>query len=92
MAERQNIQTLLDAVAARERLRANPDVQRIAFGLKERNGEVLSEYAFRLYVRQKNPADALSPAELIPPEIDGIKTDVLVMSDQAPVCGGPNSH
>jgi hypothetical protein len=61
-----------------------PGVVRIGFGLKEKNNELLSEYVCRVYVSEKKPKEAVSPAELIPSEINGLKTDVIEFREQHP--------
>ncbi len=76
-----DLQQLLDATTAHEKLRAIPGVERIGFGLKEKGGKVLPEYVFRVYVRWKRPISDLSPEEVIPAEVEGIKTDVVVLHD-----------
>jgi hypothetical protein len=76
----------MEAVDAHARLRAIPGVERIGFGLKEAAGDVVQEFVLRVYVRAKKPLDQLSPAEVIPPVIDGIRTDVVVLNDERPVC------
>lgn len=81
-----DLRQLLDSAAAREKLRAIPGVERIGFGLKERAGQVLPEYVFRVYVRFKKPLSELTPEEVIPAEIDGITTDVGVLHDTQPCC------
>ena len=81
-----DLKQLLDADAAREKLRAIPGVERIGFGLKEQAGEVLPEYVFRVYVRLKKPIGDLHPDEIIPTEVDGIKTDVVVLLGDQPGC------
>ncbi|WP_281848839.1 hypothetical protein [Dyella sp. GSA-30] len=60
------------------RLGELPGVVQVGFGLKEARGEVLPVWAYRVYVRRKRPRDELSSEEIIPAEIDGIKTDVHV--------------
>lgn len=65
---------------------AIPGVLRIGFGFKETAGDVLDEPALRVYVAAKRPADELSPEELIPPEVHGIPTDVLVFQESRPEC------
>jgi hypothetical protein len=84
-----NLTDLLDNDVARQRLGTHPAVERLAFGFKEQRGTVLPEYAFRVYVRRKKPLNRLSAAEIVPSEIDGIRTDVLPLSDSSPLCGGP---
>jgi hypothetical protein len=81
-----DLRQLLEHTGARERLRSISGVRRIGFGLKEKGGEVLPEYVFRVYVRRKQALSALRPEEVIPAEIDGIKTDVLVLLDSEPSC------
>lgn len=81
-----DLNELIDSVAAIEKLSAIPGVERVGLGLKEKAGEVLPEYVFRVYVKQKKPPDELLPEELIPPEIDGIKTDVVVLTDTQLCC------
>ncbi|HEX8903397.1 MAG TPA: hypothetical protein VF771_01005, partial [Longimicrobiaceae bacterium] len=84
-----DLQTLLNATAAREKLWAIPGVLRIGFGLKEKAGQVLPEYVFRVYVAAKKPGDELAPEERIPPEVDGIPTDVVVLAEPRPQCSSP---
>lgn len=70
---------LLDRhIAAMRRLSALPGVLRVGFGLKETGGEVVPTWAYRVYVERKHPRDTLSSEEVIPAEIDGVKTDVHV--------------
>jgi hypothetical protein len=69
-----------DAIA---RLAAIPGVISVGFGWKQRAGEVLSELAYRVYVRAKRAVNELASSELIPPEINGIATDVHVIDDWA---------
>ncbi len=77
---------LLEATDARTRLRTIPGVERIGLGLKETAGEARAEYVFRVYVQQKKPLSELRPEEIIPAEIDGIKTDVVVLQDVGRLC------
>lgn len=81
-----NLQQLLVAEAARQKLRAISGVERIGFGLKEKDGQVLPEYVFRVYVRRKKPLSDLTPEEVIPAEIDGIKTDVVLLQETESHC------
>jgi hypothetical protein len=81
-----DLRQLLDSAAAREKLREFPGVERIGFGLKERAGQVLAECVFRVYVRLKKPLSELTSEEVIPAEIDGITTDVIVLHDAEPLC------
>jgi hypothetical protein len=80
------LRQLLENTAAWEQLRSISGVERIGFGLKERGGQVLPEHVFRVYVRHKKPLSALRPEEVIPPEVDGIKTDVVILVDTELCC------
>jgi hypothetical protein len=82
-----DLQSLLDATAARERIWAIPGVRRIGFGLKETAGEVEPRWVFRVYVDAKRPAEELKPEELIPAEVEGFETDVLVHHESQAQCG-----
>jgi len=79
-ATEQRIRGVLTA-GAEERLRAIDGVLHVSVGLKERGNQVTTQQVIRVYVRQKRPADQIPPAELIPPEIDGIPTDVNVVKE-----------
>ena len=71
--------------AAMERLGRIPGVVRVGYGLKQTAGRiVLGEPAYRVYVQRKRPLDEIPSDERIPPEIDGIKTDVLYADTKKP--------
>lgn len=72
------VESLDRHVAAMHRLSELPGVARVGFGLKEARGEVLPMWAYRVYVQRKRPRSELSSEEMIPAEIDGVKTDVHV--------------
>jgi hypothetical protein len=55
-----------------------PGVNAIGMSLKAVAGELVPEFALIVHVTEKRPLDALSPPQRIPPEIDGVKTDVVV--------------
>ncbi len=74
-----------------------PGVVGVGIGVKEVDNEITQELAFRVYVeRKKAPAD-LPPAQRIPAEVLGVKTDVIELdvteqivddSEYRPVKGG----
>lgn len=49
----------------------------VAYGLKERGGQVTNEVAFRVYVREKRAASELNAKDIIPTSFSGIPTDVI---------------
>jgi hypothetical protein len=56
-----------------------PGVVKVGIGIKETNGQLTGEPVFRVYVEEKKPAAAVPPGELIPAEIGGFKTDVVIV-------------
>lgn len=55
-----------------------PNVSSVEVGLKRKNGELTDIICFRVIVKTKVDRSTLKPEEIIPPEIKGIPTDVLV--------------
>ena len=67
-----------------------PDVVAVGIGYKESNNVFTKEIAYRVYVPAKKSLASLAPADVIPPEINGIKTDVLTplrVTNDSDVCG-----
>ena len=64
---------------AEEELKKIPGVVSVGFGVKESSGNLTDEIAFRVYVNEKKNKEDLPPEEIIPSEIKGFKTDVLVL-------------
>ena len=56
-----------------------PGVISVGFGLKESAGTFGEELAIVVFVTEKKPAEALPPAERIPPSFEGYRTDVRVV-------------
>ena len=61
----------------RNRLYGKKNVVGVGTGLKYRNGRATGELAILVFVSKKEHADKLRKRDLIEPEIDGIKTDVV---------------
>jgi hypothetical protein len=55
-----------------------PGVNAIGLSLKTVDGVRIPEFALVVHVTQKKPLAELPPGEQIPPEIEGVKTDVVV--------------
>jgi len=79
-----------ELIAAQERLRAVypqvraellriPGVASVGIGIKEVGGVLTGETVFRVYVDEKKPPGQVPPSERIPSEIQGFKTDVVVV-------------
>jgi hypothetical protein len=58
-------------------LLAKSNVVGVAVGFKESEGVVTDEVAVVVLVEQKKPLAALQPEDMVPREIDGLKTDVV---------------
>jgi len=70
---------------ATERLLAIPGVTLVAIGGKETSGVPTGELVIQVYVRTKRLRAEIPADELIPEEIEGIKTDVLIGGDFVPL-------
>jgi hypothetical protein len=57
-------------------LLAKSNVVGVAIGFKESKGETQGELSVVVLVEQKKPLAALSAQDVVPPEIDGMRTDV----------------
>jgi hypothetical protein len=73
---------------ARARLFAIPGVHAVGIGRKIVSGEFTTTPAIMAFVEHKTPVARLDPAHVIPPEIDGVKTDVFE-SDIPRASGNP---
>jgi len=75
-----------------DRLLAIPGVHAVGFGAKVSAGKPAGEFAIIVHVATKKKREELRPDELIPSEIDGVKTDVVESSPRkvrfAPLQGG----
>jgi hypothetical protein len=81
--------SLLDVVPA------GSNVLGVGFGVKETLGTPLQgETALRVYVKTKLPRAALSPAESVPAEVQGVPTDVIAVGDLSALvsCGASVGH
>lgn len=58
-------------------LLAKSNVVGVAVGFKESEGVLTDEIAVVVLVEQKRPLAALQPTDIVPKEIDGMKTDVI---------------
>lgn len=74
----------VDELLGVEKLRAN--VIGIGVGVKWTGGEPTGEPALVVLVTHKVPADALSAADMVPPKLQGVQTDVLAIG--FPIAGG----
>jgi hypothetical protein len=70
-----------DPVEVKERVERSildiPGVHAIGVGSKVTAGEPTGEESIKVFVEHKRPLEAIPPEERVPPEIDGVKTDVV---------------
>lgn len=67
-----------------------PDVVAVGIGVKESGNGFTNEISYRVYVPAKKDLSLLKPDEIIPPVINGLKTDVLtphIITEDSDVCG-----
>jgi len=62
-----------------------PNVVGVGIGLKETGGEFTDQLAIVVNVRRKKPLAELAPQDVVPPEIDGVITDVQEVGDLKPI-------
>lgn len=60
-----------------DRLLALPGVHAVGVGHKITAGERTGETSIRVYVTRKRPLDELAPDEIVPAEVEGVRTDVV---------------
>ena len=76
---RAQIARIRQVKAAHElRLLRLPGVNAVGLTLRTRQGAFVPEFALVVYVTEKKPLDQVPADERIPPEIDGVGTDVVV--------------
>jgi hypothetical protein len=82
-AERLQRQQALQAVyeEAKAQLMRIPGVVGVGIGLKETADQLTQEFCFRVYVQEKVSLDQLSPDEIIPAEVMGFRTDVIIVPE-----------
>ncbi|CAN5158255.1 hypothetical protein BH23BAC1_BH23BAC1_26920 [soil metagenome] len=74
-AEEKRIQQMLDDGIA-EQLKQIPGVVHVSVGLKQIHGVATDEFSIRIYVDKKKKKADLPQDQLIPPIINGVKTDI----------------
>lgn len=59
------------------RLLALENVTGVGFGLKQVKGRITGERCALVFVREKRPKEALAAAQIVPPRLEGLATDVM---------------
>lgn len=86
--EQRLLEENLDAV--KSELLQIPNVLAVGIGMKESDNAFTNEISYRVFVPAKKSLAELSPEEVVPPVINGIRTDVitpLVITNDSDVCG-----
>ncbi len=68
-----------------DQLSRYPNVVKVGIGIKEEEGELTGEPCIKIVVEEKKEESDLNPEEIIPGEIEGFKTDVIVRVDKIPL-------
>jgi hypothetical protein len=63
---------------ARRQLMNLSGVIGVGYGYKEERGEATKKLSLRVYVREKKPSETLDPRDVVPKEINGLRTDVVL--------------
>jgi hypothetical protein len=77
-AENKAIRDML-ATGPGEELLAIPGVVHVSVGLKQKGGKITDQLCIRVYVKEKKDEENIPPDERIPPEINGVPTDVNII-------------
>jgi hypothetical protein len=77
--------------AAAARLHAIPGVHAVGVGFKVVGGKKTDELAITVFVDKKRKPEELTEDELVPTEIEGVKTDVVQMERTRSLNADPNS-
>jgi len=83
MASQEDLQQRYEE--AKAELMKIPGVLGVGYGIKEKNGELTSESALRVYVGEKKAPAELPKEQMIPVEVNGLLTDVLKIESSKPL-------
>ncbi len=68
-----------------DQLSQYPNVVEVGIGIKETEGKLTGEPCIKVVVEEKKEESDLDPEEVIPDEVEGFKTDVIVRLDEIPL-------
>lgn len=77
--------------AAQSRLLAIPGVHAVGIGGKVVGGERTAEPSIMVFLAEKKRLSDLAPHEVVPPDIDGVKTDVVELGVPYTLAGRPEA-
>ncbi len=66
-------------------LASYPNVVNVGIGIKEKDGKLTDEGCITIVVKEKKNEADLDPDEIIPKEVEGVKTDVIIQTDRIPL-------
>jgi hypothetical protein len=70
---------------AKEKLLQIPGVVSVSLGYKETANDFTDQFGLRVYVQQKKNVSDIPATEMIPAEVNGLKTDVVQSHIYPPV-------
>ena len=76
--------------SAKRELLQKANTLAVGIGIKESGGEFTEEISYRVFVTEKKNPSELAPGDLIPREVQGVRTDVIMpyhIKDRPAVCG-----
>ncbi|MFZ1789189.1 MAG: hypothetical protein WAT92_12780 [Saprospiraceae bacterium] len=80
----------------KDKLKGYPNVVNIGIGMKEKDGQLTEEGCIKIIVREKKKESDLDTSAIIPKEVEGIATDIIILKDKISlaVCtdDGSTSH
>lgn len=78
----------------KDQLKDYPNVVNIGIGVKETGGDLTDEGCITIVVNEKKNESDLDPHQIIPKEIEGVRTDVIIQEDKLlqPVCTEDHSN
>ena len=65
----------------KEKLKGYPNVVNIGRGIKEKDGQLTDEGCIKIIVKEKKKESDLEVTEIIPKEIEGVKTDIIIQQE-----------
>ncbi|NJN26166.1 MAG: trypsin-like serine protease [Cyclobacteriaceae bacterium] len=66
----------------KDKLRSYPNVVSVGIGLKEKDGKLTDEGCIKIELKEKKSEKDLDPKDIIPKELEGVPTDVIVYKER----------
>lgn len=66
----------------KDKLKGYPNVVNIGIGVKEKDGQLTDEGCIKIIVREKKKESDLDASAIIPKEVEGIATDIIILKEK----------